>query len=174
MPWPVKRRLIGTRVQRLDGPEKATGRAKYSFDINRPNMLHARILRSPHAHARIKSIDTAAAEKTAGFRSLHLLVKPGAEMTFAGAEIIAIAADTEEHAQDAIRAVRIDYEVLPHLVKEEDALRGNAEQGTVGGPNVQGGGEYATANFDTQAYQGTAPPVEARYFVPVISHQCLE
>ena len=53
--WPKKRRLLGTKVPRLDGPEKATGRAKYSYDINRPGMLHAEILRSPHAHAKIKS-----------------------------------------------------------------------------------------------------------------------
>ena len=52
MPWPQQRRVIGTRVQRLDGPVKATGRAKYSLDINRPNMLHAVFLRCPHAHAR--------------------------------------------------------------------------------------------------------------------------
>lgn len=43
--WPKERRLIGTKVQRLDGPEKATGRAKYSFDINRPGMLFAKVFR---------------------------------------------------------------------------------------------------------------------------------
>src|SRR6516165_9920322 len=105
MPWPSQRRLIGTKVPRLDAPMKATGRAKYSFDINRPGMLHARILRSPHAHARVKNIDTAAAEKVTGFRAHHMLVKPGGEVYFAGAELIAIAADTEEHAEDALRAI---------------------------------------------------------------------
>src|SRR5262249_32986629 len=122
MPWPTTRRLLGTKVQRLDGPEKATGRAKYSYDINRPGMLHARIFRCPHAHATIKTIDTAAAEKTAGFRAFHLIVKPGAELFFAGAEILAICADTEEHAEDCLRAVRVTYNELPHLVKESDAL----------------------------------------------------
>ena len=53
--WPKKRRLLGTKVKRLDGPEKSTGRAKYSYDINRPGMLHGVMLRSPHAHAKIKS-----------------------------------------------------------------------------------------------------------------------
>jgi CO/xanthine dehydrogenase Mo-binding subunit len=61
MPWPQKRRVIGTKVQRLDGPDKSTGRAKYSYDISRPGLLHARILRCPHARARVKGIDTAAA-----------------------------------------------------------------------------------------------------------------
>ena len=59
--WPKKRRLLGTRIKRLDGPAKATGYAKYSYDINRKGMLHGVILRSPHAHAKIKSIDTTAA-----------------------------------------------------------------------------------------------------------------
>ncbi len=58
--WPKERRIIGTKVQRLDGPEKATGNAKYSFDINRPGMLHARMLRSPYAHCKVKSIDSKA------------------------------------------------------------------------------------------------------------------
>ena len=64
--WPKKRRLLGTKITRLDGPEKATGRAKYSFDINRPGMLHARILRRPHAHAKLKSIDLRSAETMPG------------------------------------------------------------------------------------------------------------
>src|SRR5687767_15367845 len=68
--WPKKRRLLGTRIKRLDGPAKATGRAKYSYDINRKGMLHGAILRSPHAHAKIKSIDLSAAKKTPGFKAL--------------------------------------------------------------------------------------------------------
>ena len=57
--WPKERRLIGTKDPRVDGPDKATGHAKYSYDINRPGMLHAVMLRSPHAHAKITKLDTA-------------------------------------------------------------------------------------------------------------------
>src|SRR5438309_542300 len=71
--WPKKRRLLGTKIKRLDGPEKATGRAKYSYDINRPGMLHGVILRSPHAHAKIKSIDTTAARKMTGVKALVII-----------------------------------------------------------------------------------------------------
>src|ERR1700730_17714208 len=110
MPWPQTRRLLGTRVNRLDGPDKATGRAKYSFDINRPGMLHARILRCPHAHARVKSIDTGAAEKTPGFRASPGLVQADYEATYAGVELVAICADTEEHAEDCLRAIRVEYD----------------------------------------------------------------
>src|SRR3954452_21448545 len=109
MPWPATRRLIGTRIQRLDGTDKATGRAKYSYDINRPRMLYAKILRSPHAHATIKNIDTSAAEKVPGFRAIHTIKKAGATVMYAGDEILAICADTEEHADDCLRAVRVDY-----------------------------------------------------------------
>src|SRR5690348_8770263 len=121
--WPKKRRLIGGKVQRLDGPAKATGKAKYSFDINRPGMLHALMLRSPHAHAKIKSLDTAAAEKMPGVKAVYHVKKVGDELFWAGEEILALAADTEEHAHDAIHAVKIEYDPLPHTVKEEDALK---------------------------------------------------
>ena len=69
-PWPEKSRLLGTRVSRIDGPQKVTGRAKYSYDIVRPGMLYGRILRSPHAHARLKSVDASAAEKAPGVRTV--------------------------------------------------------------------------------------------------------
>src|SRR5262245_34177561 len=72
--WPKNRRLLGTKVKRLDGPAKATGFAKYSYDINRPNMAHAVMLRSPHAHAKIKSIDTTAAKKVPGFKAIALVM----------------------------------------------------------------------------------------------------
>src|SRR5215470_15962263 len=71
--WPKKTRLLGTKVKRLDGPEKATGRAKYSYDINRKGMAHGAILRSPHAHAKIKTIDTTAARKMPGFKSIVII-----------------------------------------------------------------------------------------------------
>ena len=177
MPWPTTRRVIGTKVQRLDGPDKATGRAKYSFDINRPGMLHARMLRCPHAHARITALDAGPAEKVPGYRAVHLLVKPGAEMFWAGEEIAAICADTEEHAEDCLRAIRVEYEVLPHAVKEADAIRLGNGQGTLGGmgaANASPGGDFATEKFAEVAFQNVAARIEGAYGVPIISHQCLE
>ena len=101
--WPKERRLIGKEIQRLDGADKATGTAKYSFDINRPSMLHARILRSPHAHATVKALDTSAAEKLPGVKAVHVIAGVGKELFYAGDEIVALAADTEEHAADAVQ-----------------------------------------------------------------------
>src|SRR5215213_7694943 len=74
--WPKNPRLLGKKFKRIDGPQKATGRAKYSYDINRPGMLHGMILRSPHAHAKIKSIDTTAAKKVPGFKGLAFILPP--------------------------------------------------------------------------------------------------
>src|SRR5438093_5546429 len=101
--WPKNRRLIGTRIARVDGPDKATGHAKYSFDINRPGMLHAKILRCPYAHAKLKSVDTSAAEKMPGVQAVFMMAQPGKTFEYAGEEVVALAADTEEHALDALR-----------------------------------------------------------------------
>ena len=177
MPWPTNRRIIGTEVQRLDGPDKSTGRAKYSYDINRPGMLHARMLRCPHAHARIRAINTQAAERLPGFRAVHVIARANTELYFAGAEVLAIAADTEEHAEDCIRAVNVDYQVLPHYVREQDAIEAAANARTAPGfnpANVRVGGQYATENFEEQAYRNATQRVEGTYGVPVICHQCLE
>jgi xanthine dehydrogenase YagR molybdenum-binding subunit len=171
--------LLGTRVNRLDGPDKATGRAKYSFDINRPGMLHARILRCPHAHARVTAIDTTAAERVPGFRAVHPIARANAELFFAGAEVVAVAADTEEHAEDCLRALQggVTYQVLPHLVKESDVLAAAAEdppRGTLGqGSNVRAAGESTTNNFD-QAFQGVNAEIRTTVGAAVIAHQCLE
>src|SRR6266568_2258731 len=96
--WPKERRVIGTEVTRLDGPDKATGRAKYSYDINRPGMLHAGILRSPYAHAKVKSLDTSAAEKMPGVKAVHVIAGPGKELLYAGDEIVGLVADTFKQA----------------------------------------------------------------------------
>src|SRR4051812_8952435 len=176
--WPQKRRLIGTRVTRVDGPYKATGRARYSYDINRPGQLHAVMLRCPHAHAKIKSLDTADAEKTPGFKAIYVIPHQGKEpreLFYAGDEVLAIACDTEEHAQDAVRAVKIEYEVLPHLVREEDALK--KDLGT-----TPGGGQRKNVNVVSDDSSGKGAKgfddadvvSEGEYGVAVISHQCLE
>src|SRR5262245_51408708 len=121
--WPEKRRLIGTKVPRIDGGAKATGRARYSFDINRPNMLHAAILRSSKPHAKIKTLDTTAAEAAPGFKALYMISRVGGELYYVGDEILAIACDTEEHTRDALRLVKIEYDELPFQVREEDVLQ---------------------------------------------------
>ncbi|HTU90970.1 MAG TPA: xanthine dehydrogenase family protein molybdopterin-binding subunit [Gemmataceae bacterium] len=174
--WPKKRRLIGSKIQRLDGPAKAAGKAKYSYDINRKGMLHAVLLRSPHAHAKIKSLDSGDAEKMPGVKAVYAIKKAGDELFWAGEEILALAADNEEHALDAVRAVKIEYIVLPHLVKEEDALKNDPQTvSAMGGKrnNVQPAMEAASGGFE-KGMADAAVTVEGSYGVPTVCHQCLE
>lgn len=169
--WPEKRRVMGKNTPRLDGPEKATGTAKYSYDINRPGMLHAVMLRCPHARAKLSKLDTSAAEKAPGFKALHIISGEGSELLYAGAEILALCADTEEHAYDCLRAVKVEYEVLPFAVKENEALGKTLR--TVGGPNVLPPIERKGDTFEDGVRDAEAS-VEGIYGMPVISHQCLE
>ncbi|MDA0749231.1 MAG: hypothetical protein O2964_00810, partial [Verrucomicrobia bacterium] len=67
--WPKEgdRSVIGKRISRVDGPVKVSGEAKYSYDINRKGMLHAKAITSPYAHAKLISVDLSAAEGVAGY-----------------------------------------------------------------------------------------------------------
>ena len=128
--WPPPHSALGTKVARLDGPDKVTGRAKYTFDINRPGMLYGRIVRSPHPHARIVSIDLSAAQRAPGVKATLAWRDPANternKVMYQGDEVAAVAADTEEHAIDAARLVKVEYEVLPHVILVEQALAGSA------------------------------------------------
>jgi xanthine dehydrogenase YagR molybdenum-binding subunit len=175
--WPKKRRLIGKKFSRLDGPAKSTGHARYSFDINRPGMLHAVILRCPHAHAKVTAIDTADAMKSPGVKAIHEIAKVGGELFYAGDEVVALAADTEEHAADAMRKIKVEYDVLPFQVKEEDALKEDKKtMPPIAGKrdNVRtGAGGGQTAGVD-DGFKKADAVHEGEYGVPVICHQCLE
>ncbi len=174
--WPGTPDLLGRRTQRLDGPAKATGRAKYTYDLQRPGMLYARIVRSPHAHARIRAIDTSAAERAPGVRAAIALLdlsKPEtAKAMYQGDEIAAVAADTEEQACDAARLVKVDFEVLPHLATVDQALRAEAPAVFPRG-NVTQGSVEEDGNVDT-AFPTAAHVVEASYSTQVETHSCLE
>ncbi len=165
--WPPmeKRRIMGKPTKRVDGPAKASGRAKYASDFNRSELLHAVILTSPHAHARIVSIDTSEAEKMDGVTAVHLMSKPGTEVQWEGAEIVAVAATTEELAKDAARKIKVQYEVLPHLVREEDLSKA--------GNRAKAAGEQVTGDPD-KAFQEAEVVSEGEYGIPVITHCCLE
>jgi xanthine dehydrogenase YagR molybdenum-binding subunit len=172
--WPQKpNRLIGSKVQRLDGPDKATGQAKYSYDKALPGLLHAVMLRSPHAHAKITKLDVSAAEQSPGFKALHVVTGEGKEVIYAGDEILAVAADTEEHAHDAVRAIKIEYDILPHLVREEDALKNQGMKTAPPQDNIRPGGEATSDGFET-AMAAADVIIEGVYGVSVVCHQCLE
>src|ERR1035437_7483158 len=119
-PEPGTTSLIGKRISRLDGPAKVTGGAKYTYELKRPGMLYAKVLRCPYAHARIVSIDTSEAEKLPGVEAIYVVQEANTEIHWEGDDIVAVAAVDEPTAEDAIRRIKVEYEQLPHLVKEED------------------------------------------------------
>src|SRR5258705_9220700 len=119
--WPPmeKRKQIGQRYSRLDGIYKSTGKAKYASDFNRDDLLYGMLLTCPHAHAKVKSIDTSAAEKVPGVTGVRVIAGPGTEIQWQHAEVAVVAASSETAARDAIRLIKVDYDVMPHMVKEE-------------------------------------------------------
>ncbi|HSM88051.1 MAG TPA: xanthine dehydrogenase family protein, partial [Candidatus Limnocylindrales bacterium] len=118
--WPsaAKRTLIGRRVSRVDGPDKVSGRARYTYDVHRPGMLFGKVVRCPYAHAKVVSVDTAAAEKMPGVVAVHVVQDAGSEIHWAGDDIAVVAAVDEPSAADAARAIKVQYEPLPHFVND--------------------------------------------------------
>lgn len=118
--WPAaeRRALIGRRISRVDGPDKVSGRAKYTYDVRRPEMLFGKVVRSPHAHCKIKSIDISTAEKLPGVKAVHIIQDVGSEIQWAGDDLVVVAAVDEPTAADAARLVKIEYEPLPHFVDD--------------------------------------------------------
>ena len=122
----VDLKAIGTRPIRPDGVEKVTGRANFGADLNLPGMLHGKILRSPYAHARIKSIDTAKAEALAGVYSvvtakdfppksgndLGVNIIARDKVLYHGHAVAAVAASSAFIAEQALDLIEVDYESL--------------------------------------------------------------
>ena len=165
--WPAQqdRSLIGKRLDRRDGPAKASGKAKYAYDRNPAGLLFAQLVCSPHAHARITRIDASGAEQTPGVRGVVLIKDVGAEVQWVGSEIAAIAADSEDIARDAVHKFKVEYEVLPHLVKEED-LNKAGDRVTKGQDNTTGDPDAAWREADVKH--------EGYYGGATINHCCLE
>ena len=170
--WPEKPTIIGTSVKRLDGPDKVAGRAKFTYDINRPGMIYGKIVRSPLPHARVASIDLSDAQRAPGVKAALAWKEPGSQVMFQGDEVAAVAADTEEHAIDAARLVRVSYEPLPHVTTVDQAMASDAPVVFPGGNTKQGAAEE-TGDLDA-GFKQAAHVVEQTYSTHVITHVCLE
>jgi len=169
---------MSTRVKRFDGPDKVTGRAKYTFDINRPGMIWGKIVRSPHPHARVVSVDLSEAQRAPGVKAALAWKDPGARALYQGDPVAAVAADTEERANDAARLVKVTYEQLPHVASEAQAMAADAPK--VFEDVVMGAkGNTKAGNTDQQGdleagFKEAAHIVEQTYATHVITHVCLE
>ena len=171
-PAPTPASLLGTRVKRVDGPDKVAGRAKYTYDIRRPGMLQAKLVRSPHPHARIVAVDLSAALRAPGVKAALEWKAAGTEVMYDGDVVAAVAADTEDHARDAARLVRVKYEVLPHLGSEARALEPDAPAVFPNG-NTRAGSFQETGDLEA-GFEAAAHVLEAEYSTHVITHVCLE
>ncbi len=139
--------VINTPVHNIDGIAKVTGRATYAFDVTLPGMLYGKILRSPHPHARIISIDTSKAEQFPGVRGVvtgkdTLGIKQGIwrryeelcdeqilpleKVRYIGEPVAAVAAVTEEIAEQALDLIDVEYEVLPAVYEPLEAIKKEA------------------------------------------------
>ena len=134
--------LVGTRPNRPDGIDKVTGRARFGADVSAPGMLHGAILRSPHAQARIKGIDTSKAEqlpgvkavltsadlpdltgRDAGNKAVLENVMARSMALYDGHAVAAVAATSKSIARAALALIEVDYEVLPHVTDVDVAMR---------------------------------------------------
>jgi CO/xanthine dehydrogenase Mo-binding subunit len=139
-----KLKIVGTSPVKHDGIDKVTGRAKFGADLYLPGMLVGKILRSPHPHARIRSIDTSAAEKLPGVKAVVTRddfpeIKagtPDGDMTrnamarekalYDGHPVAAVAATSESIAKQALKLIKVDYEILPHVIDPVAAMQPSA------------------------------------------------
>jgi xanthine dehydrogenase YagR molybdenum-binding subunit len=192
-PWDLDSKLLVVkgRHTRIDGPDKVTGRARYTFDLALPGMLWGRMVRATVPAADIVGIDTSKAEALPGVKAVW--TTESRKVRFAGQDVAAVAAISPEVAEDAARLVAVTYDERPYvtdlrsamepdapLVYDAGQLPSDAEdesktlprRGNVLGPNVprRGGSrgdiEKGFAEADTT--------IEATYYVPVHTHASLE
>jgi len=187
-----KHTLLNHHLTRVDGPLKVCGVAEYTYDKHLPGMLYGRVLRSPHAHARVIKVVGSAAQRMSGVKAFVSITDKSENTTaaesgatsppsepretivhFAGEPVAAVAAETAEIAEDALHAIKVEYEVLLHVVRAEDALK-------EGAPKV-----FPEGNLEPKDSQGYATKVsaawekcdvvfEAEYRTPIVHHSSLE
>ena len=175
--WPSNpRTVVGKSVKRIDGPDKVSGKAKYTFDIKRPGMVYARAVRSPYPRAKIVSIDFSAAQRVPGFKTSLIVRDPKDDkqniVMFQGDEVAAVAADTEEHAIDVERAVKVVYEPLPSVISVESALAGRAPE-VFQPANVRVGQTAQSGDLEA-GFKAAALTLDQTYSTHVITHTCME
>jgi CO/xanthine dehydrogenase Mo-binding subunit len=193
-PWGATK-VVGTRQPRVDGYDRVSGAAVYPSDLLLPDMLYAAILRCPHPHARVKSVDASAAERLGGVCAVITGSTPMADVKwpyggdvatklfdphcrFEGEAVAAVAAETPQQAADALRAIRVDYEVLPFVVDERKALETGAPAihdggNRVGEPERYERGDVAKGFAEADTIVELAFRTEAEIHTPMELHGCV-
>jgi len=157
-----KLKIVGKPISRIDGYDKMSGTAVYTFDVELPRMAYARILGSPHPNARIKKINIKKAKELPGvldiltsentqkipwYNETTVLFDP--HVRCEGDEVAAVAAETEQIAEDALKLIEVNYEELSFVISAEDALKDKAvkihDSGNIVGSKPA---EYFRGNVD--------------------------
>lgn len=188
-------RTVGHPTDRIDARQRVTGKATYTGDIRIPGMLYARVLRSPHPHARIRRIDLSRAQALPGVKAIltrencdviwgsgdmrnqrYLFNNP---VRFVGDAVAAVAAVDRHTAEEATRLISVDYEVLPFVLEPEEALKPGAPEIQPGGnlsPTARGAHEpetYRRGNLD-EGLRSADRVFEGQYSSPHINNAQLE
>jgi xanthine dehydrogenase YagR molybdenum-binding subunit len=168
--WPPgARTTVGQRAERVDAQQRIRGEARYTADLSFPGMLHAAILRSPHAHARAGHVDFSRALAAPGVRAV---LGPSeaegldAEAGYHGAPVAAVAADTLGQAMRALELVDVDWELLDPILDPDEAVRLGRYVDDEPSRNERGDFERGLAEADVV--------VEAEYRTQTVLHNSLE
>ncbi len=173
-PWGVdaKLRWVGTEVPRLDGAQKATGAAKYTYDMNPPGLAVLGLVYAPHAHALVKSIDASKAKAMKGV--LHVKTMEGQVVRYPGRPVAAVCAESETVLDDALASIEVDYEKRPVAAVTEDGM---AE----GAPRVAADGRANLRSINrrrprdaSKVFEDAPVVVSGDYRTAVQTHSCLE
>jgi xanthine dehydrogenase YagR molybdenum-binding subunit len=162
--------IVGKRHSRIDGEKIVTGHANYTHDIKFRGMLHAKILRSPHACADIISVDLSAAKKKAGVKAAIQLYE--GRINYAGQQVAAVAAVDVKTAEEALKLIKVEYKVLPHAVSDVKAMEKNAPQ-VLDHPNITERLMYERGDID-QGFKEADVVLEQEYRTHVQIHQPTE
>jgi xanthine dehydrogenase YagR molybdenum-binding subunit len=187
-PWDLDSplRIVKGRQTRLEGPQKVTGRAKYTFDISLPGMLWGRMVGASVPAAEIVKIDTSRAEALAGVKAVW--TTESRTVRFAGQDVAAVAAVSPEVAEDAARLIQVTYDERPYvtdiekametdapLVYERDQVPGSKDiprKGNILGPQAPRRGG-ARGDLE-KGFAEAVVTVEPTYVIPVHTHSPLE
>lgn len=184
----AKLSVVGTRVRRLDGVQRVTGRAVYTADVQLPGMLWCKILRSPYPHAEVVSIDTREAEQIPGvlaiihsqnteptaFEGSNFIFNP--VVRYVGCEVAAVAAVNEHSARDAINSIKVTYKPLPWVTDPLKAMEPDAPLVLAGTKNnILNGKPRVIARGDiNKGEAGADVIVEETFHLAAAHHCCME
>ena len=171
--WPKNPNQLGKEHVRYDGPIKVSGSAKFASDMQPAGWLYGMILRSPWPAARIRAIDLRPALNVPGIRAAVTANDPPFTVRYCGEELAAVAGLSKQACLDALRAIKVEADPLPFVVKEEAALRDTSPRVFENQPNAGEPREMQTGEFDS-AFRTSDRTVEGFFETQVQLHHCLE